>query len=328
LWIAVYRANGSNSHYLLDLERKAIVGELANAGPVFMNRDQTKLLCYLWDKGKSPPWFYDFRKWAQAASHDRIRITDHETIGILNLKDNSVKPLGQISQYPGYGSSFVRSPDLHYAYNQSSVQEERQEVSLCDLEQETMTTVKMGGEVHGWWDEKHILVETDTRDLLLYDLETKTTTSLLTAEQLKQTAKKNGWLDNPNGFYGHLIYKWNGSEYAFYFLQGPYWLKIDKTERSLKLLAKTDVRYQPFGKFDHTETHYICAGDEASNTTSAIYVRNLADASERVLVPSNGSRGSWSPLLFRNTVIYRRSNLLYQISVDGGDAIRIFPPSK
>src|SRR5437667_5094966 len=44
-WAESSRTNVFVRQFLYDLDRRRVTGELLNAGPIFANRDQTKLLC-------------------------------------------------------------------------------------------------------------------------------------------------------------------------------------------------------------------------------------------------------------------------------------------
>jgi len=150
----------TNTHcFLYDLATHSVVGELFNAGPVFCNQDQTKLLC----GGRSSLFIsvkqkvVDFIK-KTLGNSQLPHINDTETFWILDLRDNSVRRVGKLTQIPGTGSSWRPSPGFRYGCNVPNNAEQGSAFFLCDLETGRFEKIKFKGDLQGWWDDSHILV--------------------------------------------------------------------------------------------------------------------------------------------------------------------------
>ena len=96
VWIWAMASSTNRHCFLYDLESRQVVGELFHAGPVFCNRDQTKLLCY------GPDALITSVKQKVSAFINKgflgklplPQVNRPETFWVLDLRKNSVRPIG------------------------------------------------------------------------------------------------------------------------------------------------------------------------------------------------------------------------------------------
>jgi hypothetical protein len=108
VWIWAISSATNRHFFLYDLDTRLVVGELLNAGPVFCNRDQTKVLCEGHDSLETS-LKQKVMGYIEKVSGGKIRlpkINRAETFWVLDMRDNSVRRLGELSQFPGTGSTW------------------------------------------------------------------------------------------------------------------------------------------------------------------------------------------------------------------------------
>jgi hypothetical protein len=102
-------------------------------------------------------------------------------------------------------------------------------------------------------------------------------------------------------------------------------IRITRPDGDLTLVDK-NFTAEWSGRFDPTQPWYAYSGRGAGTESDAVYVRDLQNHSERVLVPSLGDRSFSLPNFWGADVVFVRSNRLWQVSVTGGEPEQLFPP--
>jgi hypothetical protein len=334
MWVTVVSTNRMAQTFLLDIERDAILGELAHASPAFFNRDQTKLLCGQRTKATSNALWRSLKDLpARIFSHRSHAFDDTETIWVIDLKRNSVTRLGRVYQATGAGSAFWPSPDFRYGFNKPTASLSLPEIFICDIENNTFRKERVDGYPTGWWDAQRILVKDTNSDLVLYDVETRKTSGFLPVRQLQKLFVEAGVPNDPGLAYP--FFAWNGQQNDFYLYEGnkrwsaeeSYLIKIERPGR-LKLLDP-HFKFEWSDHFDASGAYYLYTGREPGQTNSAVYVRDLKGRTTRELVPRDPNRTNdyfSIPSFYGTDVIYTRSNSLWRISLDGSHNRRLFPP--
>ncbi|HKX62018.1 MAG TPA: hypothetical protein VJS65_09235 [Verrucomicrobiae bacterium] len=91
-------------------------------------------------------------------------------------------------------------------------------------------------------------------------------------------------------------------------------------------MKRVSIKFEWSDSFDATGQFYIFTGRRSGEGSSAVRMRDLRSGRETVLVPDDGAKRFSLPNLYRNDVIYVRSNALWRISLTGSNAVRLFPP--
>jgi len=330
-------SSGTNRHcFLYDLDQRRVVGELFNAGPIFCNHDQTKLLCQGRD---SFPTSIKQKLIAfiQRLPLARIRfqkINRQETFWVLDLRDNSVRRVGELSQIPGTGSSWRPSPGFRYGCNVPNNAEEGSALFLCDLETGVFEKIKLQGEVQGWWDASQILLRDPANNFILFEVITRTTRTLFTATALANSLRQMG-LTNGAGRI-RAINNWNGRDYDFYFAlqkesyreEESFLLKANYAEPTLKLLCRK-FKFEHLGHLDASATHYLYNGESGlpgRGGNGGVFLRDLRENTSRTLVPPDGSGQYALARFYGDEVIYFRNRLPWRTDLNGSNNVPLFPP--
>jgi len=338
MWINVW-SNGKGGHtFLYDMEKQLILGELINAAPGFFNHDQTKVLCV--QRTGPPPnptrskAMTFIKTMIKTISGGKINpVDDVETFWSLDLERNSATRLGQANQLRGAGSSFFPSPGFRYGYNKPTGSFQNSGLFICDLEKNGFTKDPVDGWPCGWWNEHQILMKAPNNDFTLYDVVTRQSTPFLGLSQLKNFYQTNGLTNNPASASPFVM--WNGSQYDFYLTDGnkrwsaveSFLAKITRPGPTLTLL-NPHFKFEWSDHFDAAGGKYLYTGRTAGLTNSAVYLRDLQTGQIRELVaPERNHTNLFSiPFFYHDTVVYMRSNMLWEINLDGGNDHRFFPP--
>jgi hypothetical protein len=333
MWVSTVSTNRFVHTYLLDIESNSILGELVNAGPVFFNHDQTKLLCgqrtpaitnALWRSLKDLP--------ARIFNHPSHAFDETETFWVIDLKRNSVTRLGRVYQSPGGGSSFWPSPEFRYGFNKATSSFNLPEILICDIEKNIFRKERVSGDPAGWWDTQRILLRDTNNDLVLFDVETRKTSAFLPVRQLQKSFGEAGLTNDAGQAYP--CFMWYGHQNDLYLTEGnkrwsaeeSYLVKIERSGR-FKLIDP-HFKFEWSDHFDASGTYYLYSGRERGQTNGAVYVRDLRTRTTRELVPPDPNRtNDFSlPNFYGTDVIYQRSNSLWRIRLDGSQNRRLFPP--
>ncbi len=196
VWIFTGLSRTNRHEFLYDLDQRAVLGELFNGGAVFGNQDQTKFLC----EGVAAP-LTTFKQGVIAfldrMSLGRLHFPTNmvETFWILDVRNNSARRIGGLSQVPGSGSRWIPAPGFRFGYNCPTTSAADREFFLCDLEKNSLQKVVFAGHLRGWWDDHDLLVKDSANNLVLFDVLTHKTAMLFTADSIARYLKENNLPD-------------------------------------------------------------------------------------------------------------------------------------
>jgi hypothetical protein len=97
----------------------------------------------------------------------------------------------------------------------------------------------------------------------------------------------------------------------------------------LKLLYR-NLSFRAAGWFDDSGTHYVFSGSSkppASGGDGSVWLRNLADDTERLVVPPDNLGQYAMARLYSNTVIYWRNNVLWRVDINTTNSSQLLPAS-
>jgi hypothetical protein len=329
-------ASPTNRHcFLYDLETRQVVGELFNAGPVFCNRDQTKLLCYGPDalitsvKQKVSA----FIKKGFLGKLPLPQVNRPETFWVLDLRDNAVRRGGELSQIPGTGSSWRPSPGFRYGCNVPNNAEEGSAFFLCDLETAVFEKIRLQGDLQGWWDDRQILLRDRANNFILFDVIARKTNTLFSADALANSLRQLDITNRPGVI--RAINVWNGRDYDFYLaLQKEsygagesFLLKTSHKDPAPRLLYPK-FKFEHLGRLDVSATHYLFNGESGSSGRGgdgAVLLRDLSNDTVQTLVPPDGSRQYALARFYRDEIIYLHNRLPWRMQLNGSNNVPLFP---
>ncbi len=337
VWIFGMRNGTNHYHCLYDLQERMIVGELHHGGMQLVNGDGTKMLV-VGDGSPTANLKERVLLLLQRISGGKFKpnVNQTESYWVLNLKDNSTKRVGAVSQYPGTGSRWYTSPNLRYG-GTSPTTEDGAAFVLFDFANESFTRVSVRGRIIGWWDDQNVLLQARNHDFVLHDVVNQQTTVLFGAEIIRQTLKQLNLPSDPAEV--EAFANWNGTAYDFYFAEKEYEFRAKrsfllKAERALpaptlKLVA-AEFKFEWGGHLDASATHFLYQGESGApgnGGNGAVYLRDLSDNSVRTLVPPD-NKGQYSiPRFYRDEVIYYRDRVLWRIGLDGRNNGPLFLPT-
>ena len=335
VWIETWSSPTNWHCYLYNVTDRLLVGELFRATPIFSYPDQSKLLCEGYSLEGS--WRWKLSRWLDKFPPGKAlarKINQVETFWVLNMKDGSAEPVGSVSQLPGSGSSFVPSPGFRYGVNRPTTSLGGHELFLCDLASNLFTKITISGQLVGWWDEHTLLVHDEGNNLVLTDVTTHQTNTLLSAEATAEFMQKIG-LPRGSADKGWWGSNWSGRGYDFFLtLESEknwgesFLLKLDRSERTLKVV-KRNFKSQHLGFLDAEATHYLYEGENGvrgRGGNGGVYLRDLSDDSLKTLVPPDNA-GQYSLARFcGDGVIYIRKNVLWRVDLNGSNNAPLFQP--
>jgi hypothetical protein len=327
---------GTNRHcFWYDLDRRVVIGELMNAGPVFCNPKETKLLCEGHASLKSS---LKQRLFALAEKFVRgkvplPKINREDAYWVLDLRDNSVRRVGELSQIIGTGSHWRPSPGFRYGCNVPNNTEEGTAFFLCDVETGAFEKIRFPGVVQGWWDESQLLVRDPANNFVLFDVVTRKTNTLFSATFLQDTLHRLNLTNYPGQI--RAINDWNGHGYDYYFASQTasyragqsFLFKTSHADPTLKLLYP-NFKFEHLGRLDASATHYLYNGEPGlpgRGGNGAVLLRDLTNDSTTTLVPPDNSGWYALPRFYRDEVIYRRNRVLWRMNLDGSNNAPLFP---
>jgi hypothetical protein len=329
---------GTNIHdYLYDLDRRTVAGELFQGGAVFANVDQSKLLVAGYGSGMTS--FKDRLLLALGKlTMGRLALPPTnrvESFWILDLKDNSSRRIGNVSQAPGAGSRWLPSPGFRYGYTVPSTARSGAEFFLCDLDNATFQEIEFPGRLEGWWDEQNILVKDPGNNFVLLDVTTQKSSTLFSAESFANSLQQMRLATNLDPV--ATIHNWNGREFDFYFHSPTnYWiaaksylLKADRTNRAL-VLVQRDFDFRWGGKLDASGTHYMYEGESGapgSGGNGGVFLRNLSDNTIRTIIPPDNKGQYAIARFYKDSILYFTNRLIWRIGLNGSNNVQVLPPT-
>jgi hypothetical protein len=331
MWISTFQGTNSYHCFLYDIDRRLVLGELFNAKPLCMNRDQSKLLCVGWTTRQ-----WSLRAWIAALfkrlSHTK---TPFPHVGdqiyvfwVLDLSRDTATRMGEASGLQGTPQN---SPGFRYNYDESFDPPQEPQILVSDLEKKMLTRIHPHGWPQGWWDERSIVVKDPTNNFILCDVVTARTSPLLSSAQVAGFFKKVHIPAAPAT--ASLFSIWNGKENDFYLIDlnkkweavESFLIKVGRPGPTLSLIS-TNFKFECSDLLDSTASYYLYSGRDRPQTSSAVFLRDLRNNTDHTLVPSDGGWYFSHPRFYREGVIYVRSNMLWRIDLNGSNQMRIFPP--
>jgi len=338
MWVSI-RVRTNHYHvFLYDLEQQKVLGELKHANPVFMNREQTRVLC----STREPAPAGLLTKFAQLLykiTFRRIGLASPapgqgqtERFWLVELRSGSASPFGSLPQFAGAGSSFVPSPDFRFGYNKPSGYVQQPSFAVCDLDHTTFKVVALDGQPQGWWDNQHMVVKTPDHSFMLFDAVTGTTNGLLSAAQVQSFLEESGVREVKNSSIS-LFRVWTGSSNQFYLTDAHQrWLakesflaKLSSPGPGLEMVAP-EFKFEWSDHLDSSGSYYVFSGRESGQASAAVFVREVRTGDTRTLVPDNGEKRFSLPNFYGTDIIYVRSNRLWRVDVNGSGHTQLFPP--
>ena len=332
VWTLSTSTNPSTRSYLYDLDERKVLGELIKGWAVFSDGDGSRLLCA--QARSKDTLMQKIGRWLERILNKKFafRRSQVETFWVLDLRDNSVKRIGEVSQLPGQGSNWRPSPSFRYGYNVPS-DSERWTFSLCDLEQRTMTNMKVRGELRGWWDDENIIVEEGLNSFALFNIVTQKTTPLFSPPMVDQLLRQAGLTNSPSGL--EVFSTWNSGRYDIYLaprfafhktLEG-FVLKADRASRTLQLQHR-NFKFEHLGRINADGTQYLYNGESGApgrGGNGGVFLRDLTSNVNHTLVEPDHSGRYALPRFYGNNVIYFRNRSLWRVDVNGSNNVPLFP---
>jgi hypothetical protein len=333
VWI--YTAiNLTNHHaFLYDLDQRRIFGEIFNAGPMFANRDGTKILC----EGFASP-VTSFKQRIAAGLNKLwpgksalIKTNAVESFWLLDTRDNSAKRLGEFHQWPGTGSRWRPAPGFRYGYNVPNNQYEHHSFFLCDLDVGAFDQLELAGELIGWWDDHQIVFKDAGKDFRLFDVVTRKSSMLYSASDIERALQSFKLPIPLAGIAAWTV--WNGNEYDFYFMAAgvsrdngrSFLLKASRSHPQLALFSP-NFQFGYLGVFDPGGRYYVYNGESGPSGqggNGAVILRDLPNGTEQVIVPTNTVMQYALPRFYSNSVIYTRNRVIWRLDIGGTNATRL-----
>lgn len=342
VWIFATMNRANFHEFFYDLNQRMVLGELLNSAPMLANQEQTKLLCLEY------PYPVTLKNrvvgFLNQMSHWKIATNDVERYWILDLRDNSAVQVGELSKLSPAVSKWRPSPGFRYSFN---VPFNNASFFLCDLEAGKFERIEFDGQPKGWWDDYQILVKDEDGNYVLFDVVTRKTSTLFSAETVARNLKELGVSENPTNL--ATIFNWNGHDYDFYFTgkqrgnqnwyfypdgmgytNSSFLIRVERAGPALKL-AKAHFQFKWSGHLDAGATHYVYGGGRGDGS---IVLRDLTNDTERVIVPPNNQGYYSMPQFYGETVIYERferqtdglHGALWRVDLNGTNATRLLPP--
>jgi len=321
MWIHTWSGTNGRHCFLYGIDQKRTLGELVKGEPVFMNRDQSSLLCA--QRGPAGPSQVgeQITRFLSSISGGKIRFAhvpnDAEVFWILDLKRNSTTRIGSLSQVRGAGSSFQPSPGFRFGFNKPSASSQRPEFFLCDLERKSFRSVALNGWPVGWWSDTEIIVKDPANDFVLWDVLSEKRSPLLSSAEIGEFLEA-AQIPDADPKRANLFSIWDGKQNNFYLTDthkkwqatNSYLIKLKRPDAALKLIAR-EFKFEWSDHLDPTGTFYLFTGREPGDRSTGVFLRDLKEDTTRILVVPDDSRYFSLPRFYNGGVIYRRTNMLW-----------------
>jgi hypothetical protein len=331
MWISARQGTNSYHCFLFDIDRRLVLGELFNAGPVSMTRDQSKLLCVQWTTRQ-----WSLQAWIAALfkclSHRYVsfpHVGDQmQVFWVVDLSGDTATRIGEAS---GAHSTSQPSPGFRYSYDESIGVPQAPQILVSDLERKTLARIRPLGWPQGWWDERSIVIKDPTNNFILFDVVTARTSPLLSSAEVAGYFKNMHIPADPAT--ANLFWIWTGKENDFYLTDlrkkweavESFLIKVGRPEPTLSLVS-TNFKFEWSDHLDSTARYYLYSGRDRPQASSAVFLRDLRNNANGTLVPSDGGNYHSIPRFYREGVIYVRSNMLWRVDLNGSNQTRVFPP--
>ena len=347
MWLTTQLSNRTSRCYLLDLQNRRILGELTNAFPVCLNRDQTKVFCL-----RRRSWQEAFRGrlivLLDRLSHRRFKLWARQLetteFWLVDLERRSAKLLGDVRHNQFSGVSCIPSPDFRYcclgAHPGTTINPGnpmKWNHFICDLEKGTLKQAAADGWPDTWWDEQTVVLRTETNGFFLYHVPTRSVSHLISTAIL--TAFLAGLHEDDVTPSSTTVFSVgnDGKRRRYLSKRGP--TAPDKTSFLARIqdlpgipqIVSTDFSPQHPNHIDPTETwQLLTRTNDWDYEGAGVLLHELSSGATLTLVPEQddpeSDPGPSTPNFYNDTVIYIRSNCLWQIDLNGSNNARLFPP--
>jgi hypothetical protein len=165
---------------------------------------------------------------------------------------------------------------------------------------------------------------------VLFDVLKGATAPLIAFEKLTAFLQENNIEDDPRQTHPFAI--WNGRDNDFYLTDThqkwlahqSFLIKVERPDGRLKLVSP-HFKFEWSDHLDSTGRYYLFSGRESGNGSDGVFLRDVESGANRTLMAATTNKYFSLPRFYRDSVIYVRSNGLWQISLDGSKNVRLFP---
>jgi hypothetical protein len=317
-----------------DIENRRVLGQVTNGWPEMLFDNPPRLLCSQTTEPAGANGSLErLRRLLAKISFGRISYQPPPlpcvTYWVLDLENNAATRLGDIRGTPNF--SFFASPDGHYCFTIRVPQPPFPNFYLLDLQKGLIRNLEMVQWPCDWWDNTHILLRTTNCDLVLYDVVQEKVSPLVEFGKMATFLRTNGITDDPT--ITKPFATWNGRENDFYLTdthqrwlaEESFLVKLERPDGALKMVSP-HFKFEWSDELDPTGHLYIYSGRDVGQASDGVFLRDLASGTNRILVEPDTNRYFSIPRFYRDSIIYIRSNALWQISLDGATNTRLFPP--
>lgn len=322
LWIWA-RSPSQDHFFLLDVKNRQVVGELANGWPVALNSDATKVLSVQ----RLPRTLqHKLHTVLQKVSFGMIKArppTDVERMWVLNLTNNVAVKLGEVSQAPGATTFPLASPNYTHVVKRSGVL--NSDALLCDFQREDAIRLTLTGVPIGWWTDNELLLAAGS-DYVTHDIRNRRIVPLLASAQIDAFLQAEGIDETAHRVTRHFvrrglltdIYLTTASRQTNSYSR---LIKLDRATGALRIVSrKFDQNW--VGELDSSDRYYVFR----IRRSGGVYLQDTQTDTVRALVPNDESSKNPRPIIHRDTVLYVRSNMLWQVDFRGSNNVLLFPP--
>jgi hypothetical protein len=322
--------------FVYDIENRRVLGQVTDGWPVMLFGNPPQLVC---SRPAAATGWNAMRerllRLVEALSLGRIQrqspATEGLTYWLLDLEHEAARRLGYLPGTPNF--SLLPSPDFHYCYTARQGRSLFPDYYLLDLRKGLIQRLDAPQWPCDWWDNTHLLLQTTNCDFLLYDVRTKATSPLIAFERIAAFMQEQKMADDPRQTHAFAI--WDGRENDFYLTdthqkwlaQESLLIKLERPDGKLRLVSPR-FKFEWSDHLDPKERNYLYTGREAGDASDGVFLRDLDGGTNRVLVAPTTNQYFSLPAFYRDCVIYRRSNALWRISLDGSNTVRLFPPAE
>jgi hypothetical protein len=167
-------------------------------------------------------------------------------------------------------------------------------------------------------------------DFVLYGVRDRSLSPLIPFQKLAALLQENGVTEDPKQAQAFAI--WNGRENDFYLTdtlkkwsaEESFLIKVERPNGRLRLLSP-HFKFEWSDHLDPTGRWYLYSGRESGDSSDGVFMRDLVTGTNRVLVAGTTNRYHSIPRFYGDSVVYVRSNALWQTSFDGSKSVRLCP---
>ncbi|MDB6026998.1 MAG: hypothetical protein JWM68_3221 [Verrucomicrobiales bacterium] len=333
--LLVCETNETQKHLLFDIDERQVLGEFSGAQPLFATANGTKFFCSATSSESAGSFRLRLFDMVWRITGGKINLSGPqntvEQFWSVDLKTHSAKAIGHVMQSNGARTGANPSPHHQFAYTVPTLNMKTNEIILFDLERNTLETRVVPGDPFGWWDDTNIFVQTPQNELMLYDVNTRSNSFLLSFSYLAEFFEEHGLTNAPQDAQPFL--QWDGTNTVLYLTEGKkrwlaeesYLIRMERPEPTLTLVSKR-FEFELDDHFDPTGTRYLYPESTTNENSTAVVMRDLTTGATHTLESSTSEKAFVMPQFYKDSVIYRRNNGVWQINLTTSNTTRLFPP--